>query len=569
MKNQRKKIVFVSAIMMGCLYGNPQSWATSSVPSSADPSRTLTQPDGYKTPQFKNAEPDKRPKAVSVPNAPQGSDTAFFILQSIRFDGMTAYSIQEIQEIYRKDIGQKISVARLFEIMNLVQRRYLDDGYSLSRVLMPTQDISNGQVSLQVIEGYAAEVEMDAGLPNHPALEEAAQRISAMRPLNTKTLERILLILNDLPALNVSAVLGAAQGTPSQIGGIKLILKGNPEKSRSISLGVNNHGSLYSGPFQSNISIQQANIFGYYDEIAATFSAAIPMSEMHYLRFKYQKPIFGASGTTLLFDTSIGRTNAGANLASLDIQGRSQSFKTELSYPLIRQRDETLRLNTSAELRTSKTDLLATSLYTDKLRIFNIGTTYNNADSYDGLNVAEVTYSQGFDILGAGQGAFSRIQGRPDFKKIYASFGRLQGLPDKYNVLFSLQGQYAFGPLFASEEFGFGGGQMGRGYDPSEITGDRGIAATFELRKNLEIKGLNAALQPYGFFDFGKVWNIDPSSKNQVSAASSGVGLRTGLSSGWSADINFSTPLTKKADKPPQYANGKASRILLSIQKNF
>ena len=115
----------------------------------------------------------------------------------------------------------------------------------------------------------------------------------------------------------------------------------------------------------------------------------------------------------------------------------------------------------------------------------------------------------------------------------------------------------------------FGGGQMGRGNDPSEITGDKGIAATIEIRKNITLPKFDAAIQGYTFYDFGKVWNIDPSAKDRISAASSGVGVRVGLSSGWSADLNAAIPLTKNPENPPKYVNGQSPRILFSLQKKI
>jgi hemolysin activation/secretion protein len=524
---QAHKIFIMSLCASVCFVNSGAVFATS-VPSSADPSRTLSDTQN-KALDFKKAEPKSVPSSANVPNAPEGSEKAFFTLKTISFEGMSAYSETQISEIYSKDIGQKISVARLFEIMNAIQKRYLDDGYTLSRVGLPTQDVSKGHVLLQVIEGYAAEVVFDGTIPKNPVIQDALHQISFMKPLNTKKLERILLVLNDLPDFNVSAILGAVNSPSYPIGAIKLTLKQN-KTSRSLgTLGLNNHGSEFSGPFQAVAVGKLPNVVYAFDEVSATISATIPTKEMKYGGLEYKKPIWGVSGTNLIFNATFGRTAPGSTLENLEVRGQSQSLKAGISYPLIRERDQTFRLNSSFEARQTKTDLLSDRLYDDRLRIFSVGTTYNSADSYSGLNALEISYSQGLDILGvrkAGSVDLSRNEGLPDFKKISASAGRVQSLPYELDVLLALQGQYSFDPLLSSEEFGFGGGQTGRGYDPSEITGDRGIAATIELRKNITVPNFNAALQGYTFYDFGKVWNIDPNSKDKVSAASSGVGFR-------------------------------------------
>ena len=551
------------------MVGAPSAYATS-LPSSADPARELTAPQ-LKVPDFQKAEPDIRPAPTSSVSAPAGSEKAFFVLKSLDIQGMTAYSKGEMEKIYAADIGQKISVYRLFEIMNAIQTKYLEDGYSLTRVTMPDQDIADGNVIFQVIEGYAAEVTLDDKFPKSPVLDDAVAQIAAMRPLNTKKLEKLLLTLNDLPGLNASAVLASLQGPPIN-GGVRLILKKNEEKQYAMVVSANNHGSLFSGPVQMVASGRHANIITPFDEVSATISAAIPLSEMRYVGVKYQKPIFGARGLNLVFEGSMGRTVPGDSLKDLDVKGQSQSLKASLSYSPIRQRDQSLEVKTSFEYRQAKTDFSGFELYDDRLRIVSVGATYNNADNKGGMNAFELTYSHGLNIMGvreAGSPDLSRQEGKPDFHKFYGSVGRLQSLPLQFEFLGIVQGQYAFDPLLSSEEFGFGGGQIGRGYDPSEITGDKGLALSLEIRRNMSAYSANYALQPYGFFDIGKVWNIDPSAKERISAASAGIGLRIGTSYGWSGDINLAVTLTKNPDNPPKYTNGQSPRILVSAQKSF
>lgn len=552
-----------------CTYGAASVYAQT-LPSSADPSRELNTPKA-KVPEFQQAQPQQLPTQTSSVNAPAGSEKVFFDLKSITLEGMTAYSKADMEKIYAADVGHKISVYRLFEIMNAIQSKYLKDGYALTRVTMPDQDIADGNVTFTVIEGYAAEVTLDPAFEKSAVLDDAVAHIKAMRPLNTKQLEKLLLTINDLPGLNASAVLASLEGPPV-VGGVRLILKKNDEKTYAAILSANNHGSRFSGPTQLVASGRKANVLSPFDELSATLSAAIPMTEMRYVGVKYQRPIWGAHGLNLALEGSMGRTVPGASLKALDVKGQSQSAKVTLSYSPIRQRDETLELKTSFEARQSKTDFSGFELYDDRLRIVSLGATYNMADQYDGMNAFELTYSQGLNLFGvreAGSPDLSRADGKPDFHKIYASVGRLQALPMQFEFLGIVQGQYAFEPLLASEEFGFGGGQIGRGYDPSEITGDKGMALSLELRRNVTLYNANFALQPYAFYDIGQVWNIDPSAKDRISGASTGIGIRVGTAYGWSGDINLAVPLTKNPDNPPKYTNGNSPRILISVQKAF
>ncbi len=63
--------------------------------------------------------------------------------------------------------------------------------------------------------------------------------------------------------------------------------------------------------------------------------------------------------------------------------------------------------------------------------------------------------------------------------------------------------------LLSPEQFGVGGSEFGRGYDPSEITGDKGFAVKTELQYNRihTFKDYAVPTQYYAFWDFGKVWS--------------------------------------------------------------
>lgn len=543
------------------------------LPGSADPGRVLDDQRPLPKPDA-TLEADA-PKKEAVPLVPEGAENIRFILYSVWFEGMTAYDPASFRPLYADKVGSEISVADLFQIMAKVQQKYLDDGYALTKVVIPNQNIENGEVRLAVIEGHVGRVEIDPNIRPSPVIDDAAARIVAMRPLNVKTLERIMLILNDLPDAGVSAVLASENDPVRQAPGtVRMILQSNKKVEKIVSLAFDNHGSKFTGPWQGKASGRLAHIGPNYSELGVTALAAAPLNEQKSGAVSYSLPLFGASGATLNITTSVTKTEPGSDLALLDIKGASHAYDMAVSYPIIRQRDMTLRADAGFEFKNSRTRILDEELYDDRLRIAKAGLNFNMLDSWAGYNVFDVHYAQGLDIFGvreAGSEFLSRQDGRPDFKKIEMLAGRIQALPHDFEVYGIVSGQYAFDPLLSSEEFGFGGGQIGRGYDSSEITGDHGVAASVEVRYNKTIRAFNLSLtlQPYVFYDIGKVWNIDPSAKDHMSGASTGVGLRVSFGDDWSADINLARPLTRSADNEPKYQNGLGARLLLSLSKAF
>lgn len=543
------------------------------LPGAADPSRAFQNRNEKGLAGDSLSAPDAEKKAIAP--APEGSENLKFFLKDITIENMTAYPAATMHPIYARDVGHEISVARLFEIVAAIQQKYLDDGYALTKVTIPNQEIAGGHVRLAVIEGYVGEVQMDERFLHSYVLDDAVRRIRAMKPLNVKTLERIMLIVNDLPDLDASAVLAKpSQALDGQNGAVKLVLEKNENREQRASVTVDNHGSVFTGPFETKINGRLFHVGPNYSALDMGGAAAVPFNEQKSAYASYTLPLFGASGTTAQLRMDRAVTHPGASLRFLDIKGLSSEYNADIYYPVIRRRDQTLRVGGGFSYKNAQTKLLGEEFYDDRLRVVYAYATYNLLDSYAGYNSLYARFSKGLDILGAhktGSDNLSREQGQSDFRKMEFTAGRIQALPRNFELYTVLNGQYTNNPLLSSEEFGFGGAQMGRGYDPSEITGDRGIAASVELRYNLrtDVWNKGVALQPYVFYDIGKVWNIDPGAKDKISAASTGLGLRADIANDWTTDLNVAAPLTKSAENGPKYQDGLGARVLFSLTRRF
>jgi len=565
--------LFVTASLCGFLAFSPAQAQDADLPGSADPGRALEDLQLPARPDQTLEREESSRKAVTA--VPEGMEQLKFTLQSVTIDGMSAYEPGEVRPLYEQYLGREISVADLFEIMTRVQQKYLDDGYALTKVLIPNQNIQSGEARLSVIEGHVEEVEIADSVKKTFAVLHAADLIAAMRPLNVKKLERIMLLLNDLPDAKLGAVLATPNNSASaEAGAVRLILQGSVERKNRGNIGFDNYGSKFTGPYQANASASTTGIGFDHSELSVAAYSAIPLKEQRVVSTSYSVPLFGISGTQMSVSASKAWTQPGSSLSLLDIQGASESVEMGISYPIIRQRDMTLKVDGGFEWKNARTEILGEELYDDRLRIAKAGVNFNFTDSLAGFSVLDVRYAQGLNIFGVrenGSVDLSRQDGRPDFKKFTFLAARLQGLPLGFELLGVMQGQYSFDPLLSSEEFGFGGSQIGRGYDPSEITGDRGIAGSLELRYKMQTQliGGTLNLQPYAFYDIGKVWNIDAGAEDNISAASVGAGVRLDFGDGWKGDLNFARPMTKSADNEPKYQNDVGSRILFSISKSF
>lgn len=563
-------LLTVSVFSLSSFY----AFAQETVPAAADPARQGIS-NNQIVPHF-----DLQPRTMLRSNtsnlSPDIASVRFF-LNSLRVEGVQAFDQALIEKEYEKYLGREISVTTLFGILDNIQQLYLDEGYALSKVSMPEQNIQSGHIRFEAVEGFIDDVEVGQDLPKAPIIDDFVSEVLAMKPLNVKKLERMMLVINDRPGTKVTSILEPVENKAQAKGAVKLIFQNNQsdkDASRPISasLGFDNYGSVFSGPGQVDGVVQIKDAGLNLSDLKLDARVTTSLRELRQSEFEYTQPIFGVSGTNIKLKGSASYTNPGASLDILDAQGRSQSFGIGIEYPLIRQRHKNLIIGAEFSYKNSETDLLQTEIFNDRLRTISGSIDFSVIDSLKGINFINASFSKGLDILDSSQTGsdnLSRIEGQSDFEKFNFGYARLQIVTPEFDLFFSAQGQFTNDPLLSSEEIGYGGMAFGRGYDPSEITGDRGIVSSVEARYTVpnEIPHMN--IQPFLFYDIGKVWNIDPSAKNKISGASAGGGIRFRHDQGWSFDATLAAPLTLKAANPPKYTDEKGLRALFRLKKEF
>ncbi|MBU0858862.1 MAG: hypothetical protein KJ667_02900, partial [Alphaproteobacteria bacterium] len=339
------RIATGAVLMCGLGLSMPTSAQTVPPPAvtgTADPARINRSviPDSREWQTLEQAAPQQQ----VIPMVPDGAEDIRFVLRSLSIDGMTAYDVSEVRRLYADYLGQEISVATLFAIMGQLQEKYLQDGYTLTRVYIPNQNIEDGNARLTVVEGYVAHVELSPDIRRAAVIDDAQARILAMRPLNTIVLERLLLVLNDLPGLNVSAIIGTIKaGDPVDAtpGAVRILLQKNHRHIPFARVTFDNAGSKFSGPYQINANAMIPHVGISYSALDLTTIAATSLQEQRYGAWRYAIPLFGASGAKLSWGGTMARTEPGGSLDILDVKGRSESASVRVSYPVIKQRART------------------------------------------------------------------------------------------------------------------------------------------------------------------------------------------------------------------------------------
>jgi len=515
-------------------------------------------------------QPTARPlNVMPATAAPEQSKKVYFRLRAVDIENMHAFTNAEIRDTYADYLDKEISLDIAWLIAAKISERYQAAGYFLSRAYVPQQQIGkDGVLHIKVIEGYIAEVKLDDGLKDNALVNHWIERLKGRKPITSDYLESVLLQINDIPGVGAHATLEPVKQGSYEDGAVRLLLTHEATTGHG-SFGFDNDGSKYLGPYEASAAYQASIIPN--ELTSVHFLNTIPWHEMQYGTIDQHIAIAPA----WFVDVYGGVTEAfpGYTLKTSDIKSNSVSLGASLSYQVIRQRQENLLTKLTFETRDTHSDILELAPLTrDRIRVLRAGLTYEKVDAWQGYDQLSFTFSQGLGIMDASQAGdphLSRAEATPDFRKAEFTFSRSQALDADWGVVTAASGQIASGPLYSSEEFGYGGQAFGRAFDSSELVGDHGIDASVEFRYlSLDTSHLGFDTTPYTFYDGGMVFNNDRTQEKTQMGTSAGLGFRLNTDFGAGANLGVAFPIGQ-AISTPIYGGAHDPRYTMEFSYGF
>jgi hemolysin activation/secretion protein len=482
-----------------------------------------------------------------------------FVFRGLQIEGAVAISDSDLRSLWEHQPGSEISVADVFSYAGRISNAYAKKGYALSFAVVPQQEIKDGIVTIRVIEGFVDNVSYTgASLPNgllagtQGTVAAHLAKVSTQRPVTAASLERNLLLINDIPGLAARATFSpAAQG----VGGSQLALD---VKSKRVSgeFGYNSYMPPALGRQVFGGSLAFNNLVTGVDRFRVSGWHSVNSSAYWSLSGDYLT-LVGTDGLSFSASASYGRMiPASALLRAIDYAGTAVSGNVSVRYPLIRSRKDNLAIEVGASMLDTDADYLAGSLLRDRLRTTDVALTFETTDALRAASVVRLELSQGLDLPGTG--GDSRAFGTSNFTIATLSIQRLQplisGSGGRVDLLLSGFGQRSLrGPLFSSVECSYGGRRFGRRFDAGELSGDHCALGSFELRwsKIAQDAGQTWFTQLYGFADAGVVYQqgaLIPGERREQRMASAGAGIRLDINNKVLSNLELSVPMHRTND---------------------
>jgi len=520
--------------------------------------------------RLRDRPPVPKVKTDIVPDLPQQAalpeGNLSVSLTAVRFEGATSVPIDVLNGIAAPYLNRDMPIAEIFRLAEAVTAEYRRRGFVLSRAVVGPQRIEGGILTVQVLEGYigSTKIEGDAG-GYQRFIEDYIEPVTQARPALGDTLSRALLLMRDLEGVDVRAII-----TPSatEIGAADLTLSVTRDPIDAF-FAIDDRGSRFLGPVQLYGGVVLHDLLGLGERLGVTGVWAPDNSELGFVSGTYSQPV-GGSGLRLDAFGSYAKTRPGDELRVLGVEGESATWGVGATYPFIRSRRTNLQGRLVLTGRDSNSiSTLVNPIFSDKLRTISFEGFINHADARGGLASARVSVTQGIAVLGAtvatdvdksratGSGVATRVNLEASYRLPVVS-----GL----SILFGAAGQVTGDSLLASEEFGLGGLQYGRAYDPSEITGDTGFAGKVEAYWTLPKQDIGV-FEPFVYYEGGRVGQNRPlpGEERRSSITSVGGGLRGTFNNRINASIEYSKPLTRDV-AAERNRNG---RFFFSVSANF
>lgn len=436
---------------------------------------------------------------------------------SFRVTGSTAYPSAELENLLSLHVNKELDLAGLDEAANLISRHYRKQGYFVARAYLPAQEVASGNIEISVIEGHLSAVKFTRTGTTR-LLDTVAQGIVADAspigsPIKDTRIERGLMLLNDLPGVEVKSTL--VPGT--SVGTSDLVVETTQGALLGGAVDVDNFGNRFTGTNRLGGTLNVNDPSGSGDQVilrAMTSKLGQGTNDggLRYFRAAYSLPV-GSAGTKLGVAYTGMSYTLGQDFVALNASGNSGIGGLFAVHPFVRSRNANLYGTATFDTKRIRDSQNGINVADKGVRVQALGFSGDMRDGYGGggmtagsvtlsggnLNLDNVNFKANDDLAAKTGGSYS---------KFAYSLTRLQRVTDDWSLYTALSGQTASKNLDSSEKFVLGG--MGvRAYAQGEAAGDQGQLINLEARYN--VPGLK--LQLTGFFDVGRV-NLHKSTWN-------------------------------------------------------
>ncbi|MBE9104978.1 ShlB/FhaC/HecB family hemolysin secretion/activation protein [Nostoc cf. edaphicum LEGE 07299] len=510
---------------------------------------TLPQPSPTPTPPPTPATPTvpilPSPPQENLPDNIFPSGESFFVKEI----QVTGYSVlkDEIIKLKQPLENKNITFEQLLQLRSQITKLYVDNGYITSGAFISNnQNVASGVVQIQVVEGELEGITILGLQRLQPGYVRSRIKRLAGKPLNQKSLEQALQLLQLDPVIQrVNAELTAGS-TPGNN-----ILQVTITESPPFHLGVTfaNNQSTSVGSEQGSVFLAHDNLLGFGDKFSAEYAGS---EGLDIYNINYSIPFNALDGTIGVRYSNSASRIIESEFRDLKIRSAAETLSFNVRQPLIHTPNREFALGLAFDLRRSQTYILNDIPFSftegpedgeSRVTVIRFSQDWlqRNANS---VLAARSQFSFGIDAIDATVND-SGTDGR--FFSWVGQFQWVQRLSSRILMLAKVNTQLTPDSLLSLEKISIGGVDTVRGYDQNQIVADNGVVGGVEVR--IPLASNVETLQLIPFFDIGTAWNNRGTNADAQTIASLGLGLNWQPFNGLVLRADYGIPLTGTSDR--------------------
>lgn len=450
-------------------------------------------------------------------------------------------------------IGRCLGVQGLEWLMQEAQGMVLAQGFVTTRVLVPQQDISTGELRLTLIPGRIHAVRYAAPVAAHNRFD-GALAVKAGDVLNLRDVEQTLENLKRVPTAEANIQIEPTQGEDAALGSSDLVIQYQQAYPVRLLFSADDSGTRATGKYQGSTTLSLDNLLGWSDLFYVTHTEALgggdsgprgtQATHLHYsLPLGYWTVGLGTS------NSKYHQTVAGLN-QSYVYRGTSENNEIKINRLMLR--DSTQKVNVSLRMfqRKSNNYIDDTEVQVQRRVVGGWDSTLGYKAYLQNTTIdTNLTYKRGtgaFGALPSPEEAFN--EGTSRFALVSADLAVAWSFKVgeerlRYNSVW--RGQQHKTPLTPQDRFVLGGRHTIRGYDgESVLSAESGWLTRNELSLALGSSGQEV----YAGIDTGQV--TGPSSGRLVGNRLTGavLGVRGSIDK-----LNYDLFIAAPVKKPEQF----------------
>jgi len=539
-------------------------------PAGAASNRGQTPPPAQPAPQARPAPAAPAAKAsglepppASAP-APQAqapeAQPAFDILE-FQVDGNTVLDVQAIEKTVYPFLGQGKRIEDVETVRQALEKAYRDRGYATVLVEIPEQDVVEGLVRLQVVEGTVERLKITGS--RYYSLGRIREGVPALAPGQVPHMPAVQEQVGRLAQESADRSLTPVFRAGSAPGKMEAEIKVDDQLPVHGGLEVNGMNTEHTTRSRLVASLRYDNLWQRFHSASLQFQISPEdASQVEVWSGTYVLPLGWQDLRLALYGVGISsNNNLGASVGGSNVVGTGLIFGARLMKPLPPLGDYVHNVSFGLDYKDFDQSVALSGQDNGHtpIRYLPFALGYEGIWKRDGA-VSSASLAGHFSIRGLGndQAQFEakRFKSSADYVYLTAGLKHQHELPLGLRLALRAAGQVADSPLISNEQYSMGGWQTVRGYYQTQQLGDHGLNLSAELYSpNLAPAGSGwaQALRALAFFDWGYLWIMDPLPKNPAhyQLASTGVGLRAQFLGHFVGDLDWGFPLYRQGTVAP------------------